>query len=233
LLPLPLPRYDFLLLWCLLVQAAMLATRLETRDELKVICLFHLIGLGLELFKTATGSWSYPEPGYTKVLGRVPLYSGFMYASVASYICQAWRRLALELTDPPRGRFSVPLALAIYANFFLHQLGWPDLRWGLMLAVPLVFRHSVVHFTVERRCFKMPLALSFVLIGFFLYLAENVATFFGAWQYPNQRDGWALVHASKFSSWFLLVIVSFILVAFLKQVKGRQEFKDDLPKIEV
>ena len=146
-----------------------------------------------------------------------------MYASVASYICQAWRRFVLEIAAPPRGRFSVPLALAIYANFFLHQLGWPDLRWGLMLAVVVVFRKSVVHFFVEGQRFQMPLALSFVLIGFFLYLAENVATFFGAWQYPHQKSGWALVHASKFSSWFLLVIVSFILVAFLKQVK-------DVPK---
>ena len=66
---LPLPRYDFLLLWCLLVQVAMLATRLETRDELKVICLFHLIGLGLELFKTKMGSWSYPEAGLHESAG--------------------------------------------------------------------------------------------------------------------------------------------------------------------
>ena len=32
----------------------------------------------------------------------------------------------------------------------------------------------------------MPLLLSFVLIGFFLWLAENISTFFGIWRYPNQ-----------------------------------------------
>lgn len=44
--------------------------------------MFHLIGLALEIFKVHMGSWSYPEEGYVKIFG-VPLYSGFMYASVA------------------------------------------------------------------------------------------------------------------------------------------------------
>ncbi|MCX8047106.1 MAG: DUF817 family protein, partial [Anoxybacillus gonensis] len=51
-------------------------------------------------------------------------------------------------------------------------------------------------------------------------IAENIATFFGAWQYPNQVDTWSIVHLGKVSSWFLLVIVSFLIVATLKQVKG-------------
>lgn len=96
-IPLPfLPRYDWLLIICVLMQLWMVRSGLETRDELKVITLFHLIGLALELFKVHMGSWSYPEEGYSKIFG-VPLYSGFMYASVASYLCQAWRRLNVEL----------------------------------------------------------------------------------------------------------------------------------------
>ncbi len=78
----------------------------------------------------------------------------------------------------------------------------------------------------------MPLALSFVLIGFFIWIAafvligffiwiaENIATFFGAWKYPNQAEAWSLVHLGKVSSWVLLVIVSFLIVAMLKRVKG-------------
>ena len=93
-LPLPIARYDALLIACLGMQALMLATGLETRDELKVITLFHLLGLGLETFKVHVGSWSYPEDAVVKV-GGVPLYSGFMYASVASYMIQAWRTRAL------------------------------------------------------------------------------------------------------------------------------------------
>lgn len=116
-LPMPiLPRYDWLLIICLLMQWAMVKSGLETKDELKVITLFHIIGLALELFKVHMGSWAYPEEGYSKVFG-VPLYSGFMYASVASYLCQAWRRLKVDLVNWPPFLAVVPLAGAIYLNF--------------------------------------------------------------------------------------------------------------------
>ena len=62
-------------------------------------------------------------------------------------------------------------------------------------------------------------AVAFVLVGLFVYLAENLTTFFGAWEYPHQAGGWQPVHLAKIGSWSLLVILSFILVAFLKQVK--------------
>ena len=52
-----LARYDAWFLAALLIQAAMLAFRLETFDEAKVILIFHLVGTGMELFKTAAGSW--------------------------------------------------------------------------------------------------------------------------------------------------------------------------------
>ena len=124
-----LPRYDLVLLVCLLAQAAMVGLRLETKDELKVIGVFHLAGLGLELFKTHAGCWAYPEAGGTKLWG-VPLYSGFMYASVASYLCQAWRRLCVTLHDWPATRATWLLVVAIYVNFFTERwLG--DARWVL------------------------------------------------------------------------------------------------------
>jgi len=40
-----------------------------------------------------------------------------------------------------------------------------------------------------------------VLIGFFIWLAENISTFFGVWRYPNQVGAWAVVHLGKWSSW--------------------------------
>src|SRR2546423_8985766 len=81
------PRYDVLLLIALVIQGWMVWTKLESWDELKAITLFHIIGFGLELFKTSSGvrSWSYPDFAYTKLFG-VPLFSGFMYAAVGSYI---------------------------------------------------------------------------------------------------------------------------------------------------
>lgn len=219
-LPLPfLPRYDWLLLIFLLMQWWMVHTGLETKDELKVITLFHLIGLALEIFKVNMGSWSYPEEGYMKIFG-VPLYSGFMYASVASYLCQAWRRLDVQLVKWPPFLLVVPLAAAIYLNFFVHHF-WIDIRWWLSALVLVVFWRSWVTYEVNGSRYRMPITLSFILIGFFIWVAENIATFFGAWQYPDQTDAWSLVHLGKVSSWLLLVIVSFLIVATLKQVKRK------------
>src|SRR6185436_17703435 len=95
-----LPRYDFLFIAAVLIQAVLYFTKLETKDEVKVIFLFHIIGLDLELYKTSPhiGAWSYPEAGYLKI-ATVPLYSGFMYAAVGSYISQAWKIFKLEFTN--------------------------------------------------------------------------------------------------------------------------------------
>src|SRR4051812_25179971 len=66
-----LPRYDLLLAIALAIQAWMLLSGRESLDELKAICLFHVLGFALEVFKTSSGikSWSYPDFGYTKLFG--------------------------------------------------------------------------------------------------------------------------------------------------------------------
>ncbi|MFT9847664.1 DUF817 domain-containing protein [Aneurinibacillus sp. REN35] len=214
-------RYDFILFICLLVQYVMYKTGLETKDELKVISLFHLIGLMLEIYKVHAGSWSYPEPAWTKVMG-VPLYSGFMYASVASYMCQSWRRLHLQVHGWPTAVWTVALGAMIYLNFFTHHYVY-DFRWVLTVLLFIVFFCTSVQFSLQEATYKMPLVLSFFLIGFFIWIAENITTFLGAWQYPNQREAWEIVHIGKISSWFLLVVISFIIVAQLKHVKMKKE----------
>lgn len=211
-------RYDLILLVLIAVQYLMYRSRLETLDEIKVICVFHIIGLMLELYKVNMGSWSYPEQGYTKWFG-VPLYSGFMYASVASYMCQVWRRLKMDMTGWPGIVPASALGAAIYANFFTHHY-IPDFRWCLMLLVAIVFWKTQILYTVRKTTYQMPLTIAFLLVGFFIWLAENIATFFGAWKYPNQQEIWRLVGFGKISSWFLLVIISVIIVAQLKYVKA-------------
>ncbi len=68
---------------------------------------------------------------------------------------------------------------------------------------------------------KMPLIASFILIGFFIWLAENLGTFFGVWRYPDQLGAWSVVHLGKWSSWSLLVILTFTLVAQLNHIRSR------------
>ncbi len=213
-------RYDIIFLICIGTQLLMFLLRMETVDELKVIGVFHLIGLALELYKVHMGSWSYPEEAITKVFG-VPLYSGFMYASVASYMCQAWRRLHLQLTHWPPTWTVILLSAAIYFNFYTHHFVY-DIRWILKAVTLLLFLRTMVYFTVRTSTYPMPLSLAFVLIGFFIWIAENIATFFGAWSYPHQQQQWEVVHLGKISSWLLLVIVSFLIVALLKHLKEKR-----------
>ncbi len=215
------PRYDVLLVVALAIQAWMVWSKLETVDELKAICLFHLVGFALEVFKTSSGikSWAYPDFAYTKVFG-VPLFSGFMYAAIGSYIIQAWRLFDLRIKQHPPYRMATLIAALIYANFFTHHyIG--DYRWHIAACALGLYSRSTVVFRPLDRDRNMPLLLSFVLIGFFIWLAENISTFFGVWKYPNQLGAWSAVHIGKWSSWSLLVIMTFTIVAHLKHIKQR------------
>lgn len=215
------PRYDALLIVALAIQVWMVWRKLETRDELKAICLFHAVGFALEVFKTSSAiqSWSYPDFAYTKVLG-VPLFSGFMYAAVGSYIIQAWRLFDLRIKHHPPYWMATLMAVLIYANFFTHHtIG--DYRWYLAAAALGLYARSTVVFRPFDRDRRMPLLVAFVLIGFFIWLAENISTFFGVWRYPNQLGAWSVVHIGKWSSWSLLVVMTFTIVANLKHIKQR------------
>jgi uncharacterized membrane protein YoaT (DUF817 family) len=216
-----LPRYDVLLLAALAIQAWMVWSRLETWDELKAVSLFHVVGFALEVFKTSGGiqSWSYPDFAYTKLFG-VPLFSGFMYAAVGSYIIQAWRLLDLRIRHHPPHWMAALIAVLIYANFFTHHyIG--DYRWYLAACALGLYARTTVVFRPLDRERSMPLLLGFVLTGFFIWLAENLSTFWGVWRYPNQMGAWSAVHVGKWSSWSLLVIMTFTIVANLKHVKAR------------
>lgn len=215
------PRYDLLLIICVMAQLLMYKTGLETRDEVYVITLFHLLGLIMEVHKVSRGSWSYPEAAYTKIMG-VPLYAGFMYASVGSYICQAWRNLQLETVHWPSNIRANAVGLAIYANFFTNAF-IPDLRLYISLALLVVFWRTRFLFRLSGRTYSIPALLSFLIIGFFIWLAENIATFFGAWKYAYQHAGWQMVTWHKITSWSLLVIVSIIIVGQLKKWKAARQ----------
>lgn len=208
-----LARYDFLLIAALALQVLLVVFKVESWRDVRTLALFHALGFVLEVFKThpAIGSWSYPEPGISKLFG-VPLYAGFMYAAVASYMLRAWHLFDLRLERPPPMWLAVGLCALIYINFFSHHfIG--DVRGWLALALVLACGRTWVRFQPARRRFRMPLLASFALIGFFVWIAENIATLFGAWVYPDQAAGWRPVSFGKVGSWTLLVVISFVIVA--------------------
>jgi len=217
-----LARYDFLFLAAIFLQIILYVFKLETWNEVKVIFLFHIVGLVLELYKTsaAIGYWSYPEEAFFKI-ATVPLFSGFMYAAVGSYISLSWKIMRLRLEHPPNYTLAIGLSILIYLNFFTHHF-LPDFRYVLMLLVFILFFRTRVYFTVLKEQRWMHMNVAFVLIAFFIWIAENISTYYGAWKYPDQIHTWTLVGFGKIGSWFLLVIISFIIVAYLKHYRAMQ-----------
>ncbi|WP_326968203.1 DUF817 domain-containing protein [Arthrobacter sp. CG_A4] len=208
-----LARNDFLTLAAVTIQILMVAARLETLRELRVVVLFHVVGTAMELFKTDVGSWSYEAEGFLRI-GAVPLFSGFMYAAVGSYMVRVYRLFDLRFARYPRRWVTAVLAAAVYVNFFTHHY-IIDARWVLLAAVVIIYGRSVMHLRVFRRQIRMPLVLAFLLVALFIWIAENIATWSGAWLYPSQLNGWHPVSSDKLVSWFLLMIISVVLVAWI------------------
>lgn len=218
-----LARYDFLFLAALLVQVLLVALRFESPREAAVIAIFHAVGTAMEVFKTAHGSWIYPEPALFRI-GGVPLFSGFMYASVGSYMMRASALFDFRFTaHPPLGQVAA-LAVAIYANFFLHHFIW-DSRIVLFAACALIFGRATIYYRIHHSWRTMPLLLAAFLAAGFIWLAENAATLSRIWIYPHQAGGWQPVGIGKLGSWFLLEIVSYALVA----MACRPMVPDDAP----
>lgn len=206
-----LARYDFLVIAAVTIQILMLSFRLETWEEAQVIFVFHAVGTAMEIFKTSVGSWVYPEASVLRI-GGVPLFTGFMYAAVGSYIARCWRLFDFRFRHHPPMWALAMLAVAIYVNFFTHHYVW-DARPLLFAATFVLFARTWVYFKVWRVHRRMPLLLGFLLVALFIWFAENIGTFTAAWMYPHQRAGWALVPAAKLGAWFLLMIISYALVA--------------------
>lgn len=210
----PIYRYDALVLWAVGLQVAFLLFKLETWDEAKVILLFHITGTLMEYFKVNAGSWSYPEPGYLKIL-NVPLFTGFMYASVGSFIARSIRLFDMQFFEYPRFVLTVILAVAIYVNFFAHHF-LPDIRLVLFAATLVLFFRTKIKFTLYDNVLSAPMLVGVVLSALFLWIAENVGTRTGTWEYPGQGL-FELVSLSKMGSWYLLIFVSFVTVTLVSR----------------
>ena len=211
----PIARYDFLVIYAVAIQAVFLITRLERPSEAMVILIFHIVGTAMEVFKTDAGSWIYPENNLLRI-GGVPLFSGFMYAAVGSYFARAARVFEFRWRAYPRIWLTLALACGIYVNFFSHHFIW-DVRYVLFALTALVFWRTRVYYRVWRWHHQMPLLIGFFLVSVFIWIAENIATFTAIWLYPGQEAGWHMVSLQKLGSWYLLMIISWVLVTLVQR----------------
>lgn len=212
-----LSRYDFIFLAAVCFQIYVLVFRFERAKEFFVIIIFHILATGMELFKThpAIGSWMYPGIGNSLfVLGSVPLFAGFLYSAVGSYISRAFIFLKLSYENFPTYFHLWILAPIIYVNFFTHHFLY-DLRYFLFIYAFIIFYKTKIRFQTHRKIFHIPFLLAAFLTALFVWIAENVGTFTNIWLYPNQQEYWHAVSFNKIGSWFLLLILSFALVSII------------------
>ena len=220
----PIARYDALLVYALTLQMLFLFFRMETLSEAKVILLFHLTGTIMEIFKLHMGSWDYPGAGLIKI-GGVPLFSGFMYASVGSFMARAIRLFDMRFAPYPPYWASLLFAGAIYMNFFTHHFG-PDIRLGLFAASLILYARTRVWYRIGQWHW-MPMPVAGVLSAFFLWIAENIGTATKIWLYNGQMAG-DMVGFSKMGSWYLLLYVSFVTVTLVQRdALDPQQFTPD------
>lgn len=210
-------RNDFLFLLAISFQVGLLVFKFETLREALVIIIFHIVATGMEVFKTsdAIGAWVYPGE-FVLGIGNVPLFAGFMYSAVGSYIARVWRIFDFKFSYYPPVFWTWLLVILIYANFFTHHY-IIDIRWALVALTIILFYKSNVYFKMDKTHRFMPLLIGWILVALFIWIAENIATFAGVWIYPSQSDTWRMVPISKLVSWFLLMILSFVLVALVQK----------------
>lgn len=210
----PIQRYDALFVFAIATQAAFLWFKLETWEEARVILLFHLTGTAMEWFKVHAGSWAYPEAAVFKIMD-VPLFSGFMYAAVGSYMARVIRIFDMRFAPYPPLWVTLVLAAAIYVNFFAHHFV-VDIRPVLFAATVLIYGRTRIWFRISAQDWWMPLPVAALLSSVALWVAENVGTATGTWAYTGQRpDHW--VSIAKLGSWYLLLYVAFVTVTLVSR----------------
>ena len=214
-------RYDFIFISAIGFQIILLVFKLETPREALVIIIFHLVATLMELFKTSDdiGSWTYPEQ-YVFGVGNVPLFVGFMYSAVGSYIARVWRIFNFEYSQYPSRSTTIVLVALIYINFFSHHFIW-DFRWILIAYTIFLFHRTNLYFRIIKTHRHMPILLGWFLVALFIWFAENIATFTNIWIYPNQATEWQLVPIAKLTSWYLLMLLSFVLVSLINNIEIR------------
>ena len=213
----PLARYDFLFIAAVAIQITMLAYRLETFAEAKVILVFHIVGTAMEVFKTAAGSWIYPEAAFFRI-GGVPLFSGFMYAAIGSDIARSWRLFDFRSRSSPAAMDAVWRCRPAFMPIATPTTSLSTFAAVLfaLLAV-LCGRKTWIYYRIHYRYRRMPLLLGLLLVAMFIWIAENFGMVTRTWIYPNQLHGWAMVPLGKLGSWFLLMTISYTMVAWVNK----------------
>ena len=205
-------RYDYLLFYALIIQVCLLLLKLESWQEAKVIALFHVVAMVMEIFLThpQIASWQYPQPAVFKIW-TVPLFAGFMYSAVGSFFARSIRLYRIEFDKLPSFINMLSLAILSYLNF-MTKFFVPDIRYILFGWSIFIFWKTKIYFNLTNYRIRLPLLPVLAILAFIIWIAENISTFYQIWLYPTQVEQWHMVGWAKLGSWYLLLLLSLVLV---------------------
>ncbi|MEG0130484.1 MAG: DUF817 family protein, partial [Acinetobacter sp.] len=174
-------RYDYLLFFALTIQVCLLYLKLESWEEAKVIALFHIMAMGMEIFLThpAIASWQYPQPAVFKLF-TVPLFAGFMYSAVGSFFARSLRLYQVSFENLPSFSNMLLLAVISYLNF-MTKFFIPDIRVALFIWSVMIFWKTKLSFQIQDHRVKVPILPILFLLACLIWVAENISTFYKIW----------------------------------------------------
>lgn len=205
-------RYDYLLFYALIIQISLILLKLESWAQAKVIAIFHLMAMVMEIFLThpKIASWYYPQPAVFKIM-TVPLFAGFMYSAVGSFFARSLRLYQISFSKLPTYGNMLSLAVLSYLNFMTKFVIY-DIRYILFFWSIVIFWKTKICFKLKHHHINLPMLPILLLLAFIIWIAENISTFYKIWLYPSQEDAWHLVGWGKMGSWYLLLLLSLVLV---------------------
>lgn len=205
-------RYDYLFFYAISIQVCLLYLKLESWSEAKVIALFHILAMIMEIFLThpAIRSWYYPQPAVFKIM-TVPLFAGFMYSAVGSCFARALRLYQVSFEKLPTFSHMMTLAGLSYVNF-MSKFFILDIRYILFAWSVILFWKTRINLKLNHYRLNLPLLPILLVLAFLIWIAENISTFYKIWLYPTQIEAWHMVGWGKLGSWYLLLLLSLVLV---------------------
>ncbi|MGE8560266.1 MAG: DUF817 family protein, partial [Acinetobacter sp.] len=105
------------------------------------------------------------------------------------------------------------MALAVFSYInFMSKFFVPDIRLLLFAWSMIIFWKTKIRFKLQQHQFQLPLLPVLLILAFIIWIAENISTFYKIWLYPSQVDAWHMVGWGKLGSWYLLLLLSLVLV---------------------
>ena len=112
------------------------------------------------------------------------------------------------------------LAVLSYLNF-MTKFFIPDYRMVLFVWSIIIFWKTKLYFQLQQHQFKVPMLPVLLVLAFLIWIAENISTFYKIWLYPSQVDAWHMVGWGKLGSWYLLLLLSLVLVLKILGVRDK------------